>query len=376
MPVRKDDIDVLIINSYAGSLTQGASELGLPIRGSYEDAGFGLAIQMANFPKLDYRETRKDWPAKPDLRRTVVLAHPPCSAFSNQTPKGRTGTESDAFQCTKQVLRYAMGAGAAAVAVESVPGAMAGAAKVHYDYARRYGYHLYKVLQNAVSLGVPQWRPRFWAVFTKADIAPHGMFWKIPTPARYTTVADVLEDVNDPGPVLLDVRRHFERQVQRLREDVGMTHSDVEYFLRNEVGQVHSVLRRRFFPELEPMEVNKRFCKGSFLVKVLRLLDPNGFAPTLLSDSYWAFKGRPLSISDYVALMGFPREYAFPQRELAQFRMYLSKGVCPPVATWVLDTIVKNLTAEPIQAASAVQPGQIANFNLKRKDVNQGKEAA
>jgi len=123
-------MNVLIVNSYAGSLTVGASAVGLPIIGSYEDAGFGLAVQRANFPDLDYRWTSDQWPAQ-SLHNTVVLAHPPCAAFSSQTPARRKGTGSDAFACTKQVLEYAMRGKATAIAAESVQPALEGARAIH-----------------------------------------------------------------------------------------------------------------------------------------------------------------------------------------------------------------------------------------------------
>lgn len=361
--------DVLIINSYAGSLTLGATAVGLPIRASYEDAGFGLGVQMTNFPDLEYRPTYADWPDTQDLQRTVVLAHPPCSAFSNQTPRSgnRKGTGSDAFACTKQVLRYAMGNDAAAIAVESVPAALAGAAQVHESYARRYGYHLYRVLQNAVSFGVPQWRPRFWAVFVREGVAPAAMLWTLPHKGA-VTVRDVLDEV-PAEPVLPDTQRRFDLQRQRLIDELDLTPKAVDTLLREETGQLHNILTRRFFPDLDPMDVKRQHCGNGFVVKVLRLLDPDGFATTLLADSYWAYQGRPVSLPGYCALMGFPPDYVFPDRERTHARMYLSKGVCPPVATWVLDTIVKHLSgANPLRGQGYTQPGQTADFNLKRKD--------
>ena len=39
--------------------------------------------------------------------------------------------------------------------------------------------------------------------------------------------------------------------------------------------------------------------------------------------------------------MGFPRDYKWGKRQ-KQFRMYLSKGVCPPVAAWILKTVDRN----------------------------------
>lgn len=410
--INKSDLDVLIINSYAGSLTQGAHAVGLPIRGSYEDSGFGIGIQMANFPTLEYREQRKDWPVTQDLRRTVVLAHPPCSAFSLQTPKGRTGAESDAFQCTKEVLYYGMKNNAAAIAVESVQGALAGAARVHYDYARRYGYHLYKVLQNAVSLGVPQWRPRFWAVFVKEGLAPEGMFWNVPKPVRYTTVSDVLDDFEPKEPAPAEVMKWAERKLAYLNENNpertklsrihgpsntaaapytlhdlprSFTRDEITRLLAEHVGQLPKILRAQYFSDLEEQQVKEMFLPpGVFASRVPRALDPDGFAPVLLSDSVWFYKGVYVTKDQYKALMGFPPDYVFPTPYGKELRKYLSKGVCPPVATWVLRTLLDQLCGESSTwsgggvSSAKIQPGEIANFNLKRSAINQGtdREAA
>ncbi len=369
-------LNVLIINSYAGSLTVGmhtseAATRGLTVRGIYEDAGFGLSVQRANFPHLAglMRETTRDWPAHPDLTDTIVLAHPPCSAFSSQTPKAKKGVESDAFACTKRVLRYAMQGKAPAIAVESVPATLAGGAVVHERYAQRYGYHLYRVLQNAVSFGVPQWRPRFWAVFVRKDAAAQGMYWAIPRPARYTTVRDVLEDA-EPGPVLPAVQRHFDRQLQELESLLGWSAARTASLLAANFGRLHSILASVL--GIPASAARERYCtpKGHDSW-VLRALDPDGFTPTLLLDSHWCYRGRPVSIAEYNALMGFPRDYVYAPHDLVHQRKYLSKGVCPPVAAWVLDTIVAHLEGRsPARTAEAVLPGDTVNFNLKRKDVS------
>jgi hypothetical protein len=89
---------VLIINSYAGSLTLAAQ--GREVLGSYEDEGYGLEVQRANFPGLTYKSRRSEWPAQ-DLSGVVVLAHPPCAAFSGQnTSANARGTDAKKFQCT------------------------------------------------------------------------------------------------------------------------------------------------------------------------------------------------------------------------------------------------------------------------------------
>jgi hypothetical protein len=58
----------------------------------------------------------------------------------------------------------------------------------------------------------------------------------------------------------------------------------------------------------------------------------------ILTDSIWYARGRQLFLEEYCAIMGFPTDYKWPKPHMA--RMFLSKGVCPPVATWVLNTLV------------------------------------
>jgi hypothetical protein len=77
------------------------------------------------------------------------------------------------------------------------------------------------------------------------------------------------------------------------------------------------------------------------------LLDPDGFSPVLMQDgrlcAYDAgFKGgRALSIEEHCAIMGFPRDYKWG-KQIKKFRLYLSKGVCPPVAAWIVKQVDKN----------------------------------
>src|SRR5207245_375435 len=111
--------DVLIINSYAGSLVLGCKAAGFPIRGSYEDAAFGIEAQKLNFPELNYVD-RLPWP-EDDLSETVVIAHPPCAPFSIQN-SGRKGIEGDGFECHRNVMKYALENDCKALAIESVPG--------------------------------------------------------------------------------------------------------------------------------------------------------------------------------------------------------------------------------------------------------------
>ena len=122
--------DVVVINSYAGSPTIAATQGGYNILASLEDGGYGLDAQRANFPNLTYVDNLP-WP-EADLTGMMVIAHPPCAAFSAQNNSANKGVDSTHFACTRRVIDYACLHNAAAVMIESVPGALEGA-RAFYD---------------------------------------------------------------------------------------------------------------------------------------------------------------------------------------------------------------------------------------------------
>ncbi len=81
--------DVLMVNSYGGSILSAVMDMRLPIRGSYETSGYGEEIQRFNAPKLNFIANTKDWPSQ-DLSKSLVIGHPPCSAFSRTAGRNVT----------------------------------------------------------------------------------------------------------------------------------------------------------------------------------------------------------------------------------------------------------------------------------------------
>lgn len=393
---------VIAINSYGGSLLLGAQTLGAEIIGSYEDTGFGIPIQQANFPHLDFRPMRKDWPAQ-DLSEVVVIAHPPCSAFSvqNNNPK-KKGVDSDAFACTISVLDYAMRNGALAIAVESVVGALAGAWNVHQRFADDNGYNLYRVLQNGTMFGA-QFRDRFWAVFVRKGAAPDVMPWVLHP--QFRTVREVIAGHEDgPSPAGMDqalekVKARFRKPVD-LDEDAGdvrglgagLTEEEMQYIFfhdheheKSHGTSIDDVLWKLKFKDEDRWETCKRYVT-KYASGAMIFLNPEGVAPVLLGGSWWYMNGRNLSENAYKRLMGFPADYAYPEhgRYRAEMRTYLSKGVMPPVAAWILEQVTLHLgmTGQqplvPIDMGVKpyvieVEPNNIADFRYSRSHFGQGR---
>lgn len=369
----KTPSDVLIINSYAGSLTIAASQLGLPIRGSYEDCGFGLPVQRANFPALNYVE-RPPWP-KDHLQHSLVIAHPPCAAFSTQSPY-RKGIDSDHFLPHKMVMDYALSQGTPALAIESVPGILAGGRQVHEEFAKKYKYHVYYIHQNAVTFGVPQWRPRVWTIFTKL---PQLILHHHPEVRR-------IRDILLARGTRLEPNSEIKGAVKCLIS-AGFTEKRIykELLSGEHIGSLLQIGKKIL--EIDDAgqnyeEVRKRWnLGGRFGVKMPRVLNPEEFGTTILHDSSFFVMGRQLFLEEYCALMGFPADYKWPGKTLRDFRLYLSKGVCPPVAKWILEMMVLNVSKtiklSDLDSVSnmvrVVKPGEIADFTVTKKQVKQGR---
>jgi site-specific DNA-cytosine methylase len=380
---------ILAINTYAGSLLQGASELpNAEIIGSYEDKAFFQPVAKANFPWVNHVPYRSGWPTQ-DLSDTVVLAHPPCSAFSVQTQGSHAkGVDAAAFFCTRQVLDYAMANKALAIAVESVVGALPGAWIVHDLYAKQHGYDCYRILENGCMFGA-QWRERFWAVWIRKGAARPE--WNISLTPNFQTVRDVMTGYED-GPPPPGLERALARLKENLVSEAKLTPQQMSILFEPQdpphpTTWIVDVLWKKFFeyengekrfPE-EKWYVHQDVLGGGFSTGVMKYIDPNGTAPVLLADSFWYYNGRIMSERGYKRLMGFPADYRFDVGGRKNYRNLmrqgLSKGVMPPIATWLLDEIGIHLGmhGRRIELTNdsytlTCLPERIVDFRIRKED--------
>ncbi len=385
-------LPVLVINSYAGSLTIAAHQEGHKVIGSYEDAAYGLKIQRHTYPHLDYRPTVADWPKRQDLSRTLVISHPPCSAFSQQNiTKDARGLEAPKFQQTRTVIDYALHNRAAALAVESVPGACDGARSAHDELAGRYGYTVHRVLQNAMSFGVPQHRPRFWCFFL-----PKGQTLRLPPlTAPLVVLRDIRMEEGDGTPFDHDETR-YTRQKAYLSRAVDQAFA--RKLLAGELGHGSIVRelsrelarRSRVAPACTPRGGNtheagslcataQAWCCSehkdsttTFLCRVLRVVDPDDVAGAVLGDAWWAWPkmgqlpARCFYQEEYHRVMGFPDNYDMSPEKPRLVRTYLSRGVCPPVARWVLQGLQATVAGGRTKGWHQVATGETLDLRPSR----------
>jgi site-specific DNA-cytosine methylase len=369
-------IKTLVVNTYAGSLILGARALpDAEIIGSFEDVGYGSAMPKANFPHLRFVDHVRDWPDE-DLSDVIVLAHPPCAAFSQQNiSASKRGVNTAAFDCTRKVMRYCFGNGCAALAVESVVGAMAGGWDVHDHFAEAGGYHVYRVLKNSILLGVPQYRERFWIVFVRKDLADPRMVWVLSP--RLVTIQHCFDELRRAGCGDVPVRglaRSVDKQVARVVKESGLSEDDARAALNPSLTYRRTsyarILQARHFPDMTHHQVCKKYV-SAFSSAQPSFLAPGGWAPVLLGSSLWLYGGVTASEEQYKSVMGFPPDYVFPEKERPHLRTYLSKGVCPPVATWILDNVAGHLGYQHRQSeftradrafVKACAPGHVVSF--------------
>lgn len=371
----------LAINTYGGSLLLGAKAAGCEIIGTYEDSNFGSDIQAYNFPDVPLVRNRHQWPRQ-DLSDTMVIAHPPCSAFSVQnTVRTARGVDSDAFSCTKSVLQYAVDNKALGIAIESVMGALGGAWRIHQHYADAYGYNLYRILENGCMWGA-QWRDRFWVLYIKKGAARPNI--QLTLQPRWQTVGEAVHGLED-GPSAGNQDVLLDRQKVRLIRDVGLTDAEMSFLFDpqnppHKTTSLGKVLWDMKFkkPDSKPQDRLDMFKNyiGGFSSGVVVFVDPNGLCPVLMGGSHWYMNGRNMSENAFKALMGFPPEYVFPERPRnyrSQMRIYLSKGVMPPIAQWILEQAGTHLGMIATNRGNGTpryelecEPNHIADFRIHK----------
>lgn len=355
-PIRGGTVrDIFIANSYAGSLVLGAQATGLPIRMSVEDSGYGIAGQRLNWPGLRYVD-RLPWPNE-DLSNSICIAHPPCSAWSNMNiVADKRGLDTSAVRCHEQVMKYCFENHCEALAIESVQGAAAFADSFYRVWAERYHYRCCFVLLNAISFGVPQWRPRFWALFFR-DFDTFGFSLQ----PNYVNLQAILTGEPATDPVTLKHESYLKRKYDAGGFDFGA-------MMRAESVGGFDTVAKAYFGEKDSERVKELTgTRGLYRAGLPRKLDVTLWAPVVLGFSLWYVGDRALNQTEYHRIMGFPDDYRWTEKMGKDFLTYLSKGVCPPVATWVLQQMMVNLT--DTETRGTVTHGQTVDLQPQKQAV-------
>jgi site-specific DNA-cytosine methylase len=361
---------VLVINSYAGSITLAATQAGFDILASMEDSGYALGTQKLNFPRLTYID-QLPWPMLHDraLADCIVAAHPPCAAFSAQNNSTNKGVNSSHFNCTKRVLDYSAAFDAAAIVIESVTGAYLGAKDFYDEWASSHPYDCYRILQNACTFGVPQWRPRYWTVMVRKGLINQLILRHT---RKYVTLGEAL-GTGIEGEKNPYTEKYWSRQCDGLKTG-GMTNESIRLITTEFTGHLGRTIAA--VEEADIYETKLKYNISSFDSHVFTMLPLDGFAHTVMCVSNWLYLGRPVNMPELNVIAGFPADYKFDKPR--EQKCYLSKGVAPPVAKWLLEEVRSNLQGETLltpltvnEYVYEIKPGETADMRVKKAEVKQ-----
>lgn len=186
---------------FAGGFTLGVVQAGFKLIGKREKkGGFGVRNCEANRHLLG-----DDWATEtcdssewsvPAGGASLVFGNPPCSGFSVMSSRQFRGADSKINQCMWDFVEYAARVAPEVAVFESVQLAFTQGRSLMRDLRARLEeltgktYHLYHVLHNALSVGGPAMRKRYFWV---ASRVPFGV--DVVQLARIPLLRDVIGDL-------------------------------------------------------------------------------------------------------------------------------------------------------------------------------------
>lgn len=202
---------------FGGAFALGMTQAGFEMRAKREIMNFGVKNAEGNRPLLGWNWDAQVKPLSREpewdiIPTDVVTGNPPCSGFSVMTTSKYRGEDAAVNDCMWAFTSYVSKAKPYIAAFESVQQAWSqgrGLMRELRDYVERETgerYHLYHVVHNAISLGGPAVRPRYFWLISRI---PFGM--EFPEPDLVPTFRETVGD-------LRGMRRTWEKQPYKYPE--------------------------------------------------------------------------------------------------------------------------------------------------------------
>ncbi len=326
---------------YAGGFTLGVKRAGFQVLAQLEDGPFGVATTRANHPGLPVYDDAAGWPRLIDEMKDAgqpidfVYCNPPCAPFSNAGISSQKAghfkewwKQDPRVNCVRNAFDVFKQARPRVWAWESVQGAFTRGRELVDQLtlqALDLGYSASYVLLDAVHLGVPQRRRRFFCVFHDVKID-----WQYPRLEQrdWRTVGDAWRYLRDPEPGL----HRCTAQDLDLMKDMGQGESP---------RQVWEDRKRVKEPNENDWERNKQgHVKGrpGFNARRLRLDQP---CNTMLGGPHLIHptEDRFISVKEAQVLCGYPADYVFKAKNADNCFTEMARAVMPPVGQWLAANI-------------------------------------
>ena len=307
---------------FAGGFTVGVKEAKFEVLCHLEESNYGVATARRNLSDVPVHTRADSWPLDSLENEDIdfVYGNPPCAAWSVAGSAGHHGgswRDSPLVECTRRHFSLLARLRPKVWAWESVQNAWKkGESFVRElaDEAAKSGYSTTVWLHDAVNLGVPQRRKRFFMLCHNIELMIEQSY------CRAITIDEALASVVEIG----DPIEHNIKKVSYLLPSMrqGMTlkaaWESVNFARKlNANGQVAG--------------------RPSFAVVRPRSGAPS---PVIRHEVVHPTEDRGLSENELKALCGFPADFKFIGSGIPH---QIGRGVCPPVAAHLAKCIANAL---------------------------------
>lgn len=332
MPRRSSAPTAVGVYIFAGGFTLGVRRAGFNVLAQLEDGEFGVATTRLNHPELPVYTRIPDWPLDELKGVGFMYGNPPCAPWStsgiSHRVKGaafKTKYERDPrTSCVYTMFDALTRARPTVWAWESVTPALTRGRPLVEELtaaAAELGYSATYVLLNAVDIGLPQSRYRFFCVFHKVEIP-----WEYPRVERPMTVWDA---IGDHWPDYADhypLSTAFQELMPNVVPGEGLQGA---------------------WERQHPPEQRRRNARGHVIGRPaftqLRL-EWDRPAPTMIGGAHMFHpeEDRALSYQEAALLCGYPPGYEFVGR-LGDRYCQIARAVMPPVGEWLAGNVKRAL---------------------------------
>lgn len=378
------DYTAVDCQGFAGGFTLGVAQAGFTLVGKREmKGGFGVANCEANRHLLG-----DSWQAEavdpeawsvPGGGADLVFGNPPCSGFSVLSSKNFRGVESKVNACMWAFAEYAARVRPQIAIFESVPLAftqghsLMRALRARLEEQTGESWHLTHVLHNALSVGGPAMRKRYFWV---ASRVPFGV--DRPEFERYPVLEDVIGDLRtldqrwDEQPYWLEptwYSRQFRNDLELADRGVdGHISIDNPHTRRTRelldavdwnYNEHSQVVTRRYFDEhgalppswdhLTDKLKGQDFFQG---FNTPTMWNPKHHARVitgagLLNGVHWSER-RTFTHREAARILGYPDNWLIePLRRVSGLFLTWGKGITVHCGRWVADWARRALDGEP-----------------------------
>lgn len=319
---------------FAGGFTVGVKSAGFDVKCHLEGDKYGVSTFKANYPAIPVYVGKESWPDElPGGKVDFIYGNPPCAAWSgNNAASHKAGSwEKDPrVNCTRHHFGLLEKHRPKVWAWESVCAAPAkGKALVDEltGKAMAMGYSVSQVFHEAMYLGVPQTRKRWFLVCHNVEFFPEEPDWD-----GVESAVAALKAVQPCKTIAFD---------SRMNKDVYAKH----------LPKMKPGMRlRALFQKVLHPDPAKRVIKENGHIKGcpgfghVKLKDTGPATATVGYSMIHPTKDRFLSVREVAVLAGFPASYQFLGGELgAQQLDLIARGVCPPVGAWLARSVKQSL---------------------------------